>query len=189
MTTADRILDAALELFNEQGVAPVSTNHIAAAAAMSPGNLYYHFRNKDEIVRSLFERLFDTLDRAFTMPDDRGPILEDVGRLVRINFDVVWEFRFAYRELPALLRHDDILRTRWLEVRRRGYEGFHAVIATFAAAGVIKAPPDPEAVERVADLCWLISEFWIPNLEVSGRPVDVTELERGITLMLQILNP
>ena len=60
MSNRERIVDTALQLFNERGSATVSTNHIAAAARISPGNLYYHFRNKEEIVRALFERLFDT---------------------------------------------------------------------------------------------------------------------------------
>ncbi|MEQ1783280.1 MAG: helix-turn-helix domain-containing protein, partial [Hyphomonadaceae bacterium] len=55
--TKSRILDTALALFNERGVANVTTNHIAEALNMSPGNLYYHFRNKAEIVRELFARI------------------------------------------------------------------------------------------------------------------------------------
>ncbi|MFN8512060.1 MAG: helix-turn-helix domain-containing protein [Chloroflexia bacterium] len=58
MSTRERILDAALGLFNERGTAVVSTNHIAAACGISPGNLYYHFRNKEEIIRALFDRMF-----------------------------------------------------------------------------------------------------------------------------------
>ena len=55
--TKARILDAALALFNEQGTANVTTNHIAEALGMGPGNLYYHYRNKAEIVRALFARI------------------------------------------------------------------------------------------------------------------------------------
>lgn len=189
MTTRDRILDAALSLFNDAGPASVSTNHIAAAAGISPGNLYYHFSNKEEIIRALFERLFDAHDRAFVLPDNRPPTLDDARRLVRANFDLLWEYRFVYRELGALLRRDGLLRARWLEVRRRGYAGFHELVAAFAAAGVLAAQPDELAVDRLADLCWLISEFWLPSLEVSGQPVDPAQLDRGVALMLRVLDP
>jgi AcrR family transcriptional regulator len=182
------ILDAALALFNDAGTATVSTNHIAAAAGISPGNLYYHFRNKKDVIRALFERLFETHDRVFTLPADHPPTLGDLHRLLRANFDLLWEYRFAYRELAALLRRDEVLRDRWLEVRR-GYDGYRELIAAFVAAGVVAAPTDPAAIERLADLCWLISEFWLPSLEVSGQPVDAAQLDRGVALMLQVLNP
>lgn len=185
----DRILDVALELFNAAGTAPISTNHIAAAAVISPGNLYYHFRNKEQIVQAIFERLFDRYQQVFTLPPDRPPTLADLRHLVRANFDVLWEYRFAYRELAVLLRRDEVLRQRWLEVRRHGYSGFRDLVTAFVSAGVVAAPAGAGAVDRLADLCWLISEFWLPNLEVNGQPVDAPQLERGVALMLQVLDP
>ena len=92
-----RILDRALELFNERGTAVVSTNHIAAAASISPGNLYYHFRNKDEIVRALFQQLFELQDRSFTVSQSGAPTFADLRHLVQVNFEVLWKYRFVYR--------------------------------------------------------------------------------------------
>jgi AcrR family transcriptional regulator len=152
MPNRERILDVALKLFNDAGTGPISTNHIAAAAEISPGNLYYHFRNKEQIVQTLFERLFETYERVFVLPERGPPGLADLRHLVRLNFDLLWEYRFAYRELAALLGRDEILRERWLEVRRRGYVGFRYLIAAFVTAGVI-AVADDAVIDRLADLC------------------------------------
>jgi AcrR family transcriptional regulator len=189
MTTKDRILDAALDLFNEQGTGAVSTNHIAEAAHISPGNLYYHYRNKEEIIRSLFERLFALWDVTLVPPQDRPPTLDDLRELVHANFKIMFEYRFAYREIVALLRQDGALRQRYIAVRQRGYEGFREGIEALAEAGVLRSLPDAATVERLADLCWLISEFWLSELEVSGAVVHEGQMERGIDLMMQVLHP
>ncbi len=189
MTTRERILATALRLFNESGTAPVSTNHIADALSMSPGNLYYHFGNKETIIRALFEQQFARWDEIYALPDDRLPTLTDLQQLVRATFITSWDYRFIYRELIALLRRDDQLQRRWVEIRARGFRGFHELIDLFAAAGVLRAPGDPAIVTRLAELCWMISEFWLASIEVSGATVDAAQMEHGIALMLQVLDP
>jgi AcrR family transcriptional regulator len=189
MKTPERILATALRLFNEQGTAAVSTNHIAEALSMSPGNLYYHFRNKEEIIRALFEQQFARADRLYELPADQLPTLNDLQHLVRATFEMSWDFRFIYRELIALLRRDEQLQRRWVEVRARGFAGFGELVVLFVAAGVLRAPKTPEALQRLAELCWLISEFWLSSVEVSGQPVDTAQMEHGVALMLQVLEP
>ncbi|NTU82766.1 MAG: TetR/AcrR family transcriptional regulator [Chloroflexales bacterium] len=189
MKTPERILATALRLFNEQGTAAVSTNHIADALGISPGNLYYYFRNKEEIIRALFEQQFARADVLYSLPDDQPPTLADIQRLVRATFAMSWHYRFIYRELIALLRRDDQLQRRWVEVRTRGFTGFRELVDQFVAAGVLRAPSTPAAVQHLAELCWLISEFWLASVEVSGQAVDDTQIEHGVALMLQVLEP
>src|SRR5690349_20872836 len=176
MNTRERILATALWLFNESGTAHVSTNHIADALGISPGNLYYHFRNKEEIIRALFEQQFARWDELYTLPDDRMPTLADLKQFVRATFVTAWEYRFMYRELIALLRHDDELQRRWVEVRARGFAGFRELVELFVAAGVLRVPQDAALVTRLAELIWLISEFWLASVEVSGETVDDAQM-------------
>ena len=189
MKTRERILATALCLFNESGTAPVSTNHIAEALGISPGNLYYHFRNKEEIIRALFEQQFARWDADYAFPDDRVPNLDDLQQLVRATFVTAWEYRFMYRELIALLRRDAQLHQRWVEVRARGFAGFYELFNLFVAAGVLRDPGDPAVVTRLAELVWLISEFWLASVEVSGETVDLARMDHGVALILQVLDP
>ena len=189
MNTQDKILNAALALFNEQGTAAVSTNHIAAAINISPGNLYYHFRNKDDIIRALFESLFTAWDEIFQLPTYRAPELTDIEAMITGNYQLIWEYRFAYRELAALLHKDSDLHTRYIEVRRRGYDGFAALIEAFANAGVLNRPETPQEQMELTELCWIISEQWPVNLELSGQPLDEAGIKKGIALMWHIFRP
>ena len=189
MRTRDRILDTALALFNEAGTAAVSTNHIAAACGISPGNLYYHFRNKEDVIRALCERMFVLWEQPSALPDDRPLALTDLEQIARATFALLWDYRFVYRELVALLRRDEQLQRRWVAVRERGFGGFRALVDRFVAAGVVRRPADPDEVTRLAELCWLVAEFWPASVEVSGHPLDAARLERGVTLLLQVLQP
>lgn len=187
MSTREKILDTALRLFNKSGSAEVSTNHIANAAGISPGNLYYHFRSKQEIIRELFQRLYAIWDNGLPLPQGREPTLDDLKMVVKANYQIIWQYRFAYRELVALLRQDAELRTGFLTVRQRGYEGFNQLVQAFSDAGVINLPDDLQAIEELQEVCWLISEFWLTNLEVNGRSVDEDEMQHGVKLMLRVL--
>jgi AcrR family transcriptional regulator len=189
LKTRERILDTALALFNEQGTATVSTNHIAAACGISPGNLYYHFRNKEDIIRALFDRMFVTWGAPSTMPDDRPLALSDLQAIVRGAFTLLGEYRFIYREQIALLRRDAYLQQRWAALRERGFAGLHDLFDHFAAAGVLRNPDDPEEMIRLAELIWIVSEFWPASVEMSGLPLDDAQMDHGVVLMLQVLQP
>ena len=189
MGTREKILDTALRLFNKDGTADVSTNHIAEACGISPGNLYYHYRNKQEIIRELFQRMYAIWDKGLPMPQDHAPTLDDLKTVVEANYQIIWEYRFAYRELVALLRQDAELRQGFLAVRQRGFDGFYKLFSAFVASGVFRTPDDPQALINLQEVCWLISEFWVTNLEVNGRSVNETEMQHGIKLMLRVLQP
>ena len=69
--TKERILQISLQLFNERGERSVTTNHIAAELAISPGNLYYHFRNKQEIIKELAQQYQRETLEMLAIPTDR----------------------------------------------------------------------------------------------------------------------
>jgi len=189
MSTRVKILDTALSLFNKEGTSAVSTNHIAEAAGISPGNLYYHFHNKQEIIRELFQRLNVIWETYQPLPQDRVPMLDDLKTVIESNYQIIWQYRFAYRELVALLRQDAELRANFLAVRQRGFDGFHQLFNEFSAAGVIHLPDDPQVINELQEIFWLISEFWLTNLEVNGRKVDEVEIQLGMKLILRVLQP
>src|SRR5439155_24921871 len=62
--TRDRILEASLALFNQDGLAAGSTHRIAAELGISSGNLHYHFKAKQLIVGGLFRRFEERLSAS-----------------------------------------------------------------------------------------------------------------------------
>src|SRR4051812_36022851 len=144
-STKTRILDAALALFNERGTDSVTTNHIAAALSMSPGNLYYHYRNKAEIVRGLFARIQAEWATNYAVPPATMPSIPMMERMTAGNFDIQARYRFFFRDLTLLLNADPDLAAAYQGNRAAGIGNTKFLINLFIEAGVLKPVGDPEA--------------------------------------------
>ena len=188
LDTKTQILNVALDLFNRSGSGNVTTNQIAEAAGRSPGNLYYHFRNKEEIALRLLERLITRWDEVYAMPSDVMPGIDDLERMVRQNFEALWDFRFIYRDLQGLQR-DPAFRDRYVTARENGFAGFRLLLGAFSAAGVIRPPETDAETDELADILWIIGDYWLAFLEAGGKPVTPQDLNRGTALFRRVLNP
>ena len=189
MNTRARIIETALGLFNEHGSGAISTNHIAEVLGVSPGNLYYHFRNKEEIIRAIAEQKDARWESLYHLPHDRVPTLADVERLVRENFALVWDYRFFFRELSVLTQRDLLLKAHYQQLRQERLAAFAGLFAQFVNAGVARPTASPSLVSNLAKLCWLISDYWLPFLEIDGDLTLPDGIEQGIALYMQVLNP
>src|ERR1700677_2465058 len=114
--TRERILELSLKLFNEIGEPNVTTTTIAEEMEISPGNLYYHFRNKDDIVNSIFVQFEGEIERMLAVPVDRGPNIEDVWLYLHLMFELVWRYRFFYRDLNDLLSRNRKLELQFKQI-------------------------------------------------------------------------
>ena len=189
MGTKERVVEAAIRLFNERGTAAVSTNHIADGAGISPGNLYYHFRNKEEIIRAIFGRMIAAWEAMAEVPQDRAPTLSDLRGMLEETYEVLWEYRFFYREFVALLRRDPELARSYREVREGGLANTEFLLESFVAGGILREPEDQKALPELAKLFWLIVEFWLPFVEMGEEAVGPERSQEGVGLMMQVLKP
>jgi len=186
--TKEHIVDVAIELFNERGTAAVSTNHIAEAAGISPGNLYYHFRNKEEIIVHAYERALRAYDEVWARADAAGPSPQAVLGLMEETFDTQRQYRFFQRELPWLVQSSEAVRDRYRDVQGRRLASFRTLVRSWADAGITR--PIPEA--RLDDLVlasWVIGDQWLAYLEAMGAAADEHEVRRGARLILEVFRP
>jgi AcrR family transcriptional regulator len=189
MKTKERIIETAILLFNEQGARAVSTNHIAEALSMSPGNLYYHFRNKEEIIRAILERMIARWESLYAFPMERVLRLATVQQIVTDNFLLLWDYRFFYRELSTLVQRDPVLKGRYQQIRRERLAKLEALFQQFMSPGMARSPETTVFITNLARQCWLISDYWLPFLEIDGELVLPEVIEQGVTLFMQVLRP
>lgn len=79
------IVEAADQLFYEHGFEATSFADIAKAVGLSRGNLYYHFKTKDEILGAVIElRMANTQVMLDAWEEDAGTPKERIGRFIHI---------------------------------------------------------------------------------------------------------
>jgi len=187
--TRTRILDAARELFNERGTAAVSTNAIAAEAGISPGNLYYHFSDKRQIIRALQEQIVGHHENRWEPSSDAAENLAKLRENVMAAMGVAWEYRFFERELLALLRADEELRAVYTEVHERRLGEWLRFGEQLVAQGVMREPGPPRSLADLGVAMWLIASHWLSFLEVTGDACDPAEVARVGDLIMVVLEP
>jgi signal transduction histidine kinase len=97
--------------------------------------------------------------------------------------------RMQLSALRRIVHNDPDLQARYQEIRQRGYDGFAQLIEAFAGAGVLTRPESPQEQLALTELCWIVSEQWPVNLELSGRAFDATGIQAGVALMRHIFRP
>lgn len=183
----EEILSCALSLFNERGTRAVTTNHIAKELGISPGNLYYHYNNREAIIRALFERLAGEWAAVWEGAQE-GVSLASVRHLFEENTRLSWEYRFFYRELVVLLERDEALKAAYKGV----YEARKGEIDVFMQGmtdeGLLRAIA-PEVMAELQEVSWLISDFWLSFVGSIKELKGPEDLRRGVWLMLAMYRP
>jgi AcrR family transcriptional regulator len=183
-----RILQTALELFNEHGTAAVSSTRIAERAGLSKGNLQYHFRNKREIIDALFQMAIQEMDAGWYR-DHLAPTLEHMAAMYVRQLQLILKYRFFYREMADLLRQDAQLRKRFADNRERRIRELEKFMLALQTRGFMKFPPDPRRLRAIIDVTWIVNENWLNYMDYHDREVTVESMLEGYAEILEVLRP
>lgn len=194
--TAERILLTTLELFNRFGEPNVSTTMISAELSISPGNLYYHYPSKDELVNTLFEQFEKSLEELLGAADGVRDV-EDAWFFIHSLFERIWQYRFLYRDLNLLLSRNRRLETHFPALLIRKRAAVRQVLDTLAASHN-GSPPTPEqerareaaAAAMVVVLTYWLSYEYVLNPRSAMEPDNAQDaLLRGASHVLGMLAP
>jgi len=184
-----KLLGSALELFNDQGTRAVSTNHIAKAAEVSPGNLYYHFKNKGEIIRHLFIEFSTGCSQA--IPQSEPPLIgsiEQMNQFLGQIKKIEWRYRFFGREMGSLLDIDPELRVLFLEVQSARLSMIEGSIRGMIHGG-LAVDLDEQTIQRLAEMIWLVSVFWNPYLALKGESITEERMAESGEMVKMLVAP
>ena len=193
MKTRDRIIHVSLELFNIEGEAETTTIDIANELDISPGNLYYHFKGKDQIIAELFSQYEHAMANTLAAPIERP--LSEGGDSVEANWyylyvvlEEMYQYRFLYQNLDNILhRYPDIRRgfRRIIQLKRAA---MYAICHALLKQDVIAARD--QQLLRLADNMTLNLTFWFnfDALVHDARPPEII-IHQGVLQLLTMVAP
>ncbi len=190
--TAERILEVTLDLFNRFGEPNVSTTLISAELGISPGNLYYHFHAKDELINALFDRYERSLDELLSASDGVRNV-EDAWFFMHTLFELIWQYRFLYRDLNDLLSKNRHLETHFQWVLKNKTHAVKTMLDGMSRAGAMTI--DWREVDATATSMVVLLTYWL-SFEYVRDPRNALEpanaeyaLLRGAHHVLNLLLP
>ena len=101
--TRTRILVSSLVLFNENGEPNTTTNEIADEVDISPGNLYYHFNKKSDLIDALLLEFQADAKRVLHPPESRQASLDDFWVFLHLLLELTAAYRFLLRDMESLI--------------------------------------------------------------------------------------
>ncbi len=192
MKTRDRILQKSLQLFNEQSERFVSTNHIAAALEISPGNLYYHFRNKESIIAEILLDYQNEILGLLSLPENRDMQVSDKLIYFQVLSSQFWKYRFLHRDSNHLIESSLILKERYPIFARQVMQRGMLIYQGFVNAGLMSATFTE--IEALIVNIWIVMTNWSNFLLMTGHitrtdALDERWLRQGLRQMVFLEGP
>ena len=187
--TRERILEASHRLFNQFGEPNVTTGMIGDELEISPGNLYYHFRNKGEIVNGIFADFEREMDLLLATPGQRRVTIEDAWLFLHLVFELIWKYRFIYRDLNDILTRNRVVETHFGRILDDSLKVARALALGMRESGEVNA--GDAQVHALADNMVLVATYWLSFEYVRNprQPIDGAAIGRGVYHAMSMLAP
>ncbi len=186
--TRDRILDVSLALFNSVGEPNVTTLLISDELDISPGNLYYHFRSKGDIVEELFACYEREILDLLAVPEDVSISLNEYGFFLHLMFETVARYRFIYQDLVNVLSRYNQLQPRFRRILKKKNTAFRTICESFLRQGMMEI--SPEQLDALCEQLSLTSCYWIGFDSLSHLDDrETVHPGRGVFQMMHLLIP
>ena len=176
----EKIIKASIKLFNQSGVHRITTNHIIDDLKISPGTFYYHFKNKEEIIRNIFSRItsdFGELIVTSAEYSDFTGLIEMIRKL----YSLYYKYRFFYYDISMILDRDEVLAQDY----RDNYKAKAGMLKDFTIMleqkGILKEFINSSERETFLENQWILTDFWLNFRKASfGTDSGDIMIEEGI---------
>jgi AcrR family transcriptional regulator len=186
--TKEKILRTALGLFNNEGESQVSSVDIASVMGISPGNLYYHYKGKDEIIVELFTDFEEEIRQVLGSPIQKPLAVEDNWVYLYIIFEEIFDFRFFYKNQSDIIDRNPVLRHKFSRILALKEETALSLLSTLEAAGHVEFGEGEKAAlsTRIAQHF----TFWLQYHDLRfGEAAPKSLIDAGVFATLVQITP
>lgn len=188
MKTKERIVITSLELFNDSGEPNVTTLQIADELDISPGNLYYHYKNKTEILQELFDRFEKQMQQVLDVTDAGDITIEDQWLFLHLLFETIAQYRFLYQDLVNILNRYPKINHRFKKLLDKKYKASYTILSSLAKQTLFDA--SDEEIKSVCHSIVLTITYWISYDMVMNKAIgEEINLARGVYQVMSIVAP
>lgn len=189
VSTRDHLIAVSLGLFNERGPDRVTTAQIAEAAGINEGNLYYYFKTKQALTLAIFDRFEAAIDDLLNRDQAAGADPAAYVAFLTEWFEIVWAYRFLYRDFMGLIATAPELRRRIRTISDRIRTPVRQLIEHMRAAGLMEV--SDEALDPLLHNVWIVSTYWVVYLDVQEgvRALKKSHLEWGLKQVASLFQP
>lgn len=159
--TKNKIKSISIELFNESDTLSITTNHIAKRLGISPGNLYYHYKNKEEIIKDIYEEMSETFENINSFEkilNSQNP-LKELSNMYDIYSDLFWKYKFLMRDINVLMALYPKLKNSFLKKQEIRIQQISHLIRHFISIDLFEKTTEQD-IEMRAKINWFISSYW-----------------------------
>lgn len=169
VTTKQKIIDKAVELFNEKGYASVTLFEIAVALNMTRGNLTYHFKDKEILLITIADKFWSKVVEE-NNKTRLLPSFENLHRSATTFYKNQRKYAFIFLDYHVL--NHPAIRQQFRKMAAQHIKENKATIAFSIAAGNMHPEPFEGIYDNLAYSAWMVSFYWLNQQEVLGEDVD-----------------
>lgn len=188
MKTREKILQASLLLFNEEGEPNVTTVDIANELEISPGNLYYHFKGKEVIIDVLFSRFEDGFTEILHAPIKKELKVEDSWYYLHVIFEEIYQYRFIYHNVNDLLFRYPALGKKFRRLLNLKYQTAKTVISSLHDADILVI--DEKGIDTLVGNIVMTVTYWIAySILCDEKQHEELIINKGGFQILSLISP
>ncbi|MFZ4930081.1 TetR/AcrR family transcriptional regulator [Chryseobacterium sp. Mn2064] len=190
MNTKEKILSKALELFNEKGYNNITTRSIAAELNISAGNLHYHFKHSEDIIKILFSELTMKMDDLLNQMKKSGnKTLEDLYQFTFSTCDIFYSYRFIFINFVDILNKIPDIKSQYESINCNRKEEFYLIFSHLQKSGVFQNNIPDFVIECLTEQIFIIADNWLSHNRLILKLDQNTAIQHYTLLQMNLFYP